>query len=297
MGEAVVSEGPFDLNIPVVCSNHTTLLAMVKRAIALGYTTVALNTEVNQSQFITRKEKGKKEQGGNMLLDFPAPTQLSLEPSDYPLLAGQGLKPTILNRLTINMTNNDFMIAYNKSSIAKQYDLLAISCSSSPGLLALLKSSFRFDIICFQPDSVVSGVKWTRKLYVECLERNVHFELNYAPMIRSSVDRRRVISQAHTYQAVGRSRAVLLSSGARAPLELRAPTDVANLGFLLGLKQGEGVAAVRAAGAKVQRAALGRRMGPFRVRVMKLTHDNRHLAPKDALTEEAATEDESVMQL
>ena len=157
-------------------------------------------TQVHQSQFITKKEKGKKE-GGNVLADFPAPPALALAPSDYPALHALGRAPTILTRLTISMTNNDFMIAYNKSQVAKTYDLLAINCSSSPALTALLKSSFRFDLLTFTPDQVltsphpslhpcqvVGGIKWTRKLYYECVERHVHFEINYAPMIRSSGD-------------------------------------------------------------------------------------------------------------
>lgn len=234
---------------------------------------------MHQSQFITRKDKSKKEPAGDILLDFPPPTLLSIGPCDYPALAEQGLKPTILNRLTINMVNNDFMIAYNKSTVAKQYDILAINCSTSPGLTALLKSSFRFDILSFSPDQVISGIKWTRKLYYECVERHVHFELSYGPMIRSSVDRRRVISHSHTYHAVGKSRAILITSEARNPLELRAPADVANLGFLLGLKQAQGVTAVERAGQAVHKAGLGRRMGPFRVRVEKLGEDNQCLAP------------------
>ena len=274
----VESEGPYDLNIPVRCGSSTTLLAVVRRALSLGYRTVALNTEVSQGQFITKKDKSRKEQA-DTLLDFPPPTHLNLGPGDYPALASQGLAPTILNRLTINMTNNDFMIAYNKSAVAKQYDILAINCSSSPALTALLKSSFRFDILCFSPDQVAAGVKWTRKLYYECVERHVHLELSYGPMVRSSVDRRRVMSQALTYSSVGRSRALLLTSEARTPLELRSPDDAANLGILLGMGQGGGVVAVRRAGAAVHRAGAGRRMGPFRVRVQKLGEDNLHLAP------------------
>jgi ribonuclease P/MRP protein subunit RPP1 len=230
---------------------------------------------------------------------------VALEPGDYPALAERGLKPTVLSRLTIHMTTNDFMIAYNKSAVAKQYDILAINCPSSPALTALLKSSFRFDLLSFCPDQVVAGVRWTRKLYSECVERHVHLELSYGPMVRSSVDRRRVISQSHTYRAVGRSRyfqiqkyqntaagiskyqtprcrAVLVTSGALSPLELRAPADVANLGFLLGLKQAEGVAAVERAGGAVHRAGLGRRLGPFRVRVEVLGEENLHLVPAPA---------------
>merc|ERR1712037_914498 len=95
--------------------------------------------------------------------------------------------------------------------------------ASSPALTALLKSSFRFDLLCFNPDQVVGGLRWTRKLYSECVDRHIHFELSYAPMVRSSEDRRRVMSQALNYQAVGRSRAIIITSEARSPLELRSP--------------------------------------------------------------------------
>ena len=88
---------------------------------------------------------------------------------------------------------------------------------------------------------VVGGLRWTRKLYSECVDRHVHFELCYAPMIRNSEDRRRVMSQVYhkcqrilatqlkflyqalNYQAVGRSRSIVLSGEARSPLELRSP--------------------------------------------------------------------------
>merc|ERR1719187_2493646 len=91
-----------------------------------------------------------------------------------------------------------------------------------------------------------------------------------------------VMSQALNYQAVGRSRSIVLSSEARSPLELRSPGDVSNLGFLLGLKQSQGVDAVNKTGITVHKAALGRRMGPFRARVEKLGPDNLHLAPNPA---------------
>jgi len=182
------------------------------------------------------------------------------------------------------------MIAYNKSNVAKQYDILAINCSSSPALLALLKSSFRFDILTFTPTKA-SGVRWNRKLYYECVERNIHFEISYSPMIKDSQDRRLVISQSHTYHSVGKSRAILLSSQAVKPLELRSPGDVANLAFILGLTENQGKVAVRQAGFKVHKAAIGRRMGPFRVRDEKISVENQQLVPK---SEEDILDDNSI---
>ena len=37
---------PYDLNIPVNCGANTTPTTLVKRALALGYRTVALNVQV-----------------------------------------------------------------------------------------------------------------------------------------------------------------------------------------------------------------------------------------------------------
>lgn len=275
----IPNTSPYDLNIPISCSPTTTPLAMVRRALALGYQTIALNIEVHQNQFLTKKQAKEKSKNIEYLTDFPSPPSVKLTPEDYPELDSRGITPTILTRLTISITNNDFMIHYNKSSIAKQYDILAINTSSSPCLSALLKSSFRWDIISFTPSQVVGGVKWTRKLYYECVEKNVYFELPYSPLIRDSLDRRRVISHAHTYHAVGKSRNIIFTSDARSPLELRSPADVANLAWIMGLTENQGKEAVGVKGWAVQKAAVGRRMGPFQVRVEKIGDDIKEKVP------------------
>ena len=154
----IENSAPYDLNIPVQCADTTTPLALVKRALALGYTTLALNTEVSQAQFLTKKQakhshqaKQSQQQGNQATLtDFPAPHSVNLTPADYPGLASRGGKPTILTRLTITIANNDFMIHYNKSAVAKQYDLLAVNVTTTAALQALLKSSFRWDILTFR---------------------------------------------------------------------------------------------------------------------------------------------------
>ena len=279
---------PYDLNIPVNCGANTTPTILVKRALALGYRTVALNVQVvtdnsilsrlpsrpqvSQSQFLTRKQaKDKSKTGPGTLSDFPPPPTVQLSPQDYPELARRGLAPTILTRLTISITSNDFLLHYNKSSVAKQYDLLAINLTTAPCLLALLKSGFRWDILSFSPSEVeMFQMKWTRKLYYECVDKNVYLELPYAALIRDREERRRVISQAHNYHSVGKSRNIILTSGATEPLQLRASTDVANLAFILGLTANQGVDSVGVTSWACHKSAVGRRMGPFQVRVEKL---------------------------
>jgi len=266
----IQNTGPYDLNIPVQCAATTTPTALVKRALALGYRTVALNTHVSQSQFLTKKQAKQKSDDSRSLPDFPAPPSVKLSPEDYPDLASKGLSPTILTRLTISITSNDFLLHYNKSSVAKQYDILAINIPSAASLISLLKSGFRWDIVTFSSDGdPTAGVKWSRKLYYECVEKNIYFELQYGPMIRDSTERRHVISQGHVYHSVGKSRNLLITSGARTVMELRAPGDVANLGFLLGLSENQGKDAVGVKCWTLVKSATGRRMGPFQVRIEK----------------------------
>ena len=70
--------------------------------------------------------------------------------------------------------------------------------------------------------------------------------------------------------AINVSGCVILTSGARTPMELRASTDVSNLAFILGLTANQGVDSVGVTTWRCHKAAVGRRMGPFQVRVEKL---------------------------
>jgi len=215
-------------------------------------------------------KRKKKLSDACSLADFPQPAHVELTESDYPSLTAKGVRPRVLTRLTIVISDNDFLIHYNKSEVAKKYDLLSIIPRSSQCLLALLRSSFRFDILSFDPDLIYNGVMWQRKLYNECVDKHVHFELLYAPMIADREHRRRIISLAHTYKSVGKSKRIVMASGARSPMELRCPADVANLTFLFGLNEQQGLEAVKKHGTAIFKCAQGRKLGVYRVRVEKV---------------------------
>jgi ribonuclease P/MRP protein subunit RPP1 len=218
---------------------------------------------------MTKKQQTKKG-ANNKLSEFPLPTRLEFSEAELaPHLRVKGFKPNILTRLTIVITNNDFLIHFNKSEVVQQYDLLAVVPRTTQTVLSLLKSSFRWDILSLSPELIVGGVRWSRKLYLECVDKNVHFELVYGPCILNTEDRRRIISLAHMYHAVGRSKNIFFASGAMSPVELRSPDDVANLAFVFGMNENQGKEAVRAKCLAIFRAAIGRKMGPYRVRVEK----------------------------
>jgi len=216
------------------------------------------------------------------LADFPEPTEIELKESDYHNLVAKGKKPLVLTRLTIIISDNDFLIHYNKSDVAKKYDLLSIIPKSSQCLNALLKSSFRFDILSLDPDLIYNGVNWQRKLYNECVDKHIHFELLYAPIINNRDDRRKIISLAHTYKSVGKSKKLLVSSGATSSIELRSPADVSNLAFIFNLNEHQGSEAVKQLSTAVYRCAVGRKLGVYRVRVEKNSVESRDDSSSDS---------------
>ena len=108
---------------------------------------------------------------------------------------------------------------------------------------------------------------WSRKLYMECVNRDMFFEIPYSPCIRDQFIRRRIIAQAHNYHAVGKSKAIIFTSEALKPLELRGPIDVASLACVMGLNEQQGHNAVMKNPLKVVENAAGRKLGPYRALV------------------------------
>jgi len=268
------ANGYCDLNIPI--DSNVSPLNLVKRAISFGYETVALNIRVHQKELIRNKsqqhkaKKAKTETTVEGMYDFPEPPKVELTEQDYPDLALRGKKPVILYRLTIRFFNNDFLPFYNNSETAKKYDIIAVHPESNLAMVNLNKSGFTGDMVCFDPDTV-KDVKWSRKLYNECVrDKNMFFEIPYSPCIRDSTARRRIIAQAHNYHAVGKSKAIIISSEALTPLELRGPHDVANLGYIFGLNEQQGKDAVKQNPIKLVQCASGRKLGPYRALVQKL---------------------------
>ena len=267
--ELGVGHGYCDLRIDY--TDQEECIKVLRRSFELGYQTVALNINVDQKNLCT-KHKAKKAKvsgsGANVLLDFPEPPKIDLKESDYEALASKGKVPTVLTRLTLSFKDNDFLPIFNNSSSVKKYDLLALIPNSALALQNLLKSGFRSDIISFDTDpetaSSETTVRWSRKLYMECVEKNMFFEIPYSPAIRDSGIRRRIIRQSHIYHSVGKSRKIIMTSGTSNPIELRAPHDVANLGFLFNLNEQQSQDAVGSFARDAIRSGSGRRLGPYR---------------------------------
>jgi len=267
-----LASGYCDLNL-AASGDSKKDTALLRRAFHLGYTTVALNIEVDQKDLATGKKAKKAAEKCKQSLreDFPEPPEIpKLDPSDYPALNSKGQSPVILRRLTLTFSSNDFLPVFNNSATVKSYDLVALVPTSALALQNLLKSGFRADIIAFSAAVAAAAaepapnVKWNRKLYNECVEKHMVFELTYAQAISDSVARRKIIRQSHVYHSVGKSRSVVVSSGGGTAVELRSPHDVINLAHLFNLNEQQAKNSVTKLACDAVKSGSGRRLGPYR---------------------------------
>ena len=67
------------------------------------------------------------------------------------------------------------------------------------------------------------------------IRRNIFFELKYTPTILDANERRATIAKAQQYHMIGKSKGIIISSGATDRFHIRSAYDVACLGFIFGL--------------------------------------------------------------
>uniref|UniRef100_A0A182Y5I7 Uncharacterized protein n=1 Tax=Anopheles stephensi TaxID=30069 RepID=A0A182Y5I7_ANOST len=149
------------------------------------------------------------------------------------------------------------------------------------------------NIITYRSNTI--RLRPNRKFYYLAVDRNIAFELKYAPAILSPVERKDTINCAHRYHSFGKSKNVVISSSAKNPFELRSPYDIANLGLIFGLSEEQSKEAIRGVPNRILLAAEGRRFGKAGVvitRRPKLTEDSDDYSDSE-LEEDVSGSDES----
>lgn len=234
--------GYTDLCIPETDTDK--LVAIIQEAIELGYRNLAIEKKFNASE----------QHVGNKKDPVPKPTRLT------ELRAKFGGQIRLLNRLTVIFKENTISLVLNKSSNISGYDIIAAQPTTDDSL-AYACQCLTCDIITYEVDETFQFLNVNRKLYYNAVDRNVAFELKYAPAIVNSMHRRDTIAQAHFYHSTGKSRNLLISSGATNAFQLRSPYDIANLGLIFGLSEAQSKQAIRDIPNKSLHWAQARRFG------------------------------------
>ncbi|XP_063824006.1 ribonuclease P protein subunit p30 [Ostrinia nubilalis] len=229
-----------------------------------GYNTIAINTVVEEASEEPKKKKKKGEVKEKK--DFiPAPIEIPKEITDK-------TKLNILQRITIHFSDSGIAHKINNSENIKKYDIVAVVPKTLQAF-QYASGTMDVDIITFEPESRIS-FKVSRKLYRQAGERDVFFELMYSPAIRDTTCRKNIISTAHIYHAVGKSKNIIITSAAENDMHVRDVHDVINLGFILGLNSNESLEAVRNNTRRLIIKAEGRRCGKHYMTVTTLSETN-----------------------
>uniref|UniRef100_A0A8V0ZEH2 Ribonuclease P protein subunit p30 n=1 Tax=Gallus gallus TaxID=9031 RepID=A0A8V0ZEH2_CHICK len=197
-----------DLNVPQG-ADRKAVQSLLEAAAHLGYSAVALN------HIIDFKEK---KQGTSKRLKVL--TRLTLVVSD----------PSHCNLLRSTSTN------------IRLYDIIAVFPKTEK-LFHIACTTLDVDLVCINVTEKLPFY-FRRPPVNMAIDRGIYFELLYTPAIKDSTMRRYTISNAISLMQICKGKNIVISSAAERPLELRGPYDVANLGLLFGLSEGEAKAAV-----------------------------------------------------
>ncbi|XP_052897223.1 ribonuclease P protein subunit p30 isoform X1 [Anopheles moucheti] len=230
-----------DLCIPE--ARTADLEPIIREAVELGYRNVA----IEQRMDVTKGEG--------------ASNKHDVVPKAYclkALKASFGGQIRLLNRLTVIFSEASVSLALNRSTNIRSYNVIAALPTS--------ESSFQYacqtmacDIVTYNGGTI--RMRMMRKFYYLAVDRNIAFELKYAPAIVDSSERKATIARAHRYHSYGKSKNVLISSEARNPFQLRSPYDVANLGLIFGLSEEQSKESIRGIPNRILLSAEGRRFG------------------------------------
>jgi hypothetical protein len=149
------------------------------------------------------------------------------------------------------------------AAVLATYDLVAAQPSDASGLAAIVAAGggASIDIVTLDMSSGRLPFPLSRRDLAGALAAGQVLELRYAPAIRDAALRRAFFTHAATLLRLTRGAGLLLTSGARSALEVRAPRAVAAIASLAGLTLPQAQAALTAAPAAALAHAARRRQG------------------------------------
>ncbi|XP_028651290.1 ribonuclease P protein subunit p30 [Erpetoichthys calabaricus] len=216
-----------DLNIRQT-SDKNLLRKTIEIAAHLGYSTIAVNYVI---EFQDKKQ------------NFIKPIPVNDLFNSLPIVQGKSKPIRVLNRLTVVVSDAVQCIELRATSPhIRLYDIVAV-LPKTEKLFHTACMTLDVDIICITVTEK-QPFHFRRPPVSGAIERGIFFEIIYSHATKDSTMRRYTISNSLSLMQICKGKNVVLSSGAEKPLELRGPYDIANLGLLFGLSEGDAKAAV-----------------------------------------------------
>ncbi|XP_011493811.1 PREDICTED: ribonuclease P protein subunit p30 [Ceratosolen solmsi marchali] len=246
-------------------TNKRNLRETLLKLYNVGYNTVALNQNVDENVFHNEKKKKKKtDENDTVIPCIPEPIDVN------DLLEEFKGKLNILHRITFSFSDPIKTHSLNQLPILNKYNLYAIIPKSQVAF-QFACSQLNVDIITI--NSTSSHIKLSRKLYSQAIEKGIHFEINYSDVINTST-RKLAIYHSHLLYTFGKSKNVIISSGANNHYSIRNPYDIINLARLLGLNEVKAKCSILQQAHRVLLKGEGRRCRKAIFRIYRDTDDD-----------------------
>ncbi|NP_001123227.2 RNaseP protein p30 isoform X1 [Nasonia vitripennis] len=233
--------------------NKQHLKEILLKLINAGYSTVVINQNVDETIFDTDKRKKKKINENVTIPISTVPEPINVQDL-YEEFKG---KLKILNRITFSFSDPVKTHSLNQSPVLKKYNLFAV-VPKTQAAFQFACSQLNVDIIFI--NATCSSLRLSRKLYFQATEKGIHFEIQYGEVIKPKT-RKLAIHYSHLFHTFGKSKNIVISSGADNASLIRNPYDVVNLARLLGLNQRKAKYSLLEQAHKVLLKGEGRRCG------------------------------------
>nr|XP_031831472.1 ribonuclease P protein subunit p30 [Nomia melanderi] len=244
--------GFYDLCVNKSANGTQSLYSFLSKLHEFGFKTIALNTNLDESTVVPDKKKKKKIDEGE------APQSIIPNAFDIESIRKDfNGKLTIFNRITFFCSDPAKTHILNHCADLKKYDLYAFA-PKTQNALQFACTQLNCDIITLKASSTT--FKLNRKLYKQATERGVHFEIQYVDLINVE-SRKLTIHYSHLFYTYGKSKNVILSSGANDVTVIRNPYDLINLSRILGLNEVKAKASISNQCKKILLKAERRRRG------------------------------------
>uniref|UniRef100_A0ABK9MJZ5 Uncharacterized protein n=1 Tax=Glossina morsitans morsitans TaxID=37546 RepID=A0ABK9MJZ5_GLOMM len=166
-------------------------------------------------------------------------------------------KLKILQRITICYADALVTHAMTNSINLRKFHIIA-GQPKNEAALAHCCTSFNGDLLTFDASN---HIYVSRKAYQLAVKRGLFFEIKYSPCITNTAVRKDLVKIAHNYFIKGKSKNIIISSGANNIFELRGPQDVTNLSFIFSLSKDQANCAINRFGRQLFLRAECRRLG------------------------------------
>ncbi|VDN92837.1 unnamed protein product [Brugia pahangi] len=225
--------------------NMDETMAMVRRAVRMGYDCIAINTDIGQmvqecANPGDEPPQKKKKKGGKERNVIPDPVSINCSELDTSMLEANGKRLRIFSRLTATVSNSTEVHLLMHHPQLKKYDLIAVRPSDDQILQTLSKKGDFVDIITYEQASTSVGWLNKSKVIIQlCINDGIAFEITYADALKDSSQRREVlVNGRQLLMSTKDGDGVIIASGAERMIDIRAPYDAANISVLFGIRPG-----------------------------------------------------------